>query len=173
MSQSWLDWRSRVGVRATPIGNGVFAARSFRKDQVVGIITGEILTDPEYGSNYCIDLGDNVSLEPIEPFRFLNHSCEPNCKMYVIDPAPLHTRASTRSAVGSAVPSLRLLALRKIVAGEQLLIDYAWPADAAIRCLCGAATCRGWIVCPTELHLLKRARKKRESLDRTYSTAGN
>ena len=27
-----------------------------------------------------------------------------------------------------------------------MTIDYAWPADSAIRCQCGSENCRGWIV---------------------------
>ncbi len=40
---------------------------------------------------------------------------------------------------------------RDILPGEQLTIDYSWPSDRAMRCLCGATACRGWIVDPSEL----------------------
>ena len=40
---------------------------------------------------------------------------------------------------------------RDIMPGEELTIDYSWPADRAMKCLCGAKTCRGWIVDPEEL----------------------
>ena len=40
---------------------------------------------------------------------------------------------------------------RDILPGEELTIDYAWPADRAMKCLCGAKSCRGWIVDPAEL----------------------
>ncbi|MGL6226513.1 MAG: hypothetical protein ACRC10_07795 [Thermoguttaceae bacterium] len=40
---------------------------------------------------------------------------------------------------------------RDILPGEQLTIDYSWPSDRAMQCLCGAKTCRGWIVDPAEL----------------------
>ena len=43
---------------------------------------------------------------------------------------------------------------RDIMPGEELTIDYSWPADRAMKCLCGAKTCRGWIVDPEELHEL-------------------
>jgi SET domain-containing protein len=45
--------------------------------------------------------------------------------------------------------------IRPINAGEELLIDYCWPADAAIPCRCGALGCRGWIVDPAERHLIE------------------
>lgn len=40
---------------------------------------------------------------------------------------------------------------RDILPGEELTIDYAWPADRAAKCLCGTPSCRGWIVDPVEL----------------------
>ena len=40
---------------------------------------------------------------------------------------------------------------RDILPGEELTIDYAWPADRAFKCLCGSPNCRGWIVDPAEL----------------------
>ncbi len=44
---------------------------------------------------------------------------------------------------------------RDILPGEELTIDYAWPADRAARCLCGTPKCRGWIVDPEELDLIE------------------
>jgi len=44
---------------------------------------------------------------------------------------------------------------RDIFPGEELTIDYSWPADRAMKCLCGAKTCRGWIVDPAELKELQ------------------
>ena len=42
--------------------------------------------------------------------------------------------------------------LRDILPNEELTIDYAWPADRAIKCLCGTPQCRGWIIDPAEKH---------------------
>jgi hypothetical protein len=46
-------------------------------------------------------------------------------------------------------------AIRDIMPGEELTIDYAWPADREAKCFCGSPRCRGWIVDPAELHLLQ------------------
>ena len=46
---------------------------------------------------------------------------------------------------------LWLQALTPIEPGEELTMDYAWPADAVIRCGCGAPACRGWIASQEEL----------------------
>ena len=48
---------------------------------------------------------------------------------------------------------------RDILPGEELTIDYSWPADRAAKCLCGSPKCRGWIVDPKELRLIKKPRK--------------
>lgn len=46
-------------------------------------------------------------------------------------------------------------ALRTIRAGEQLTIDYAWSAEAAIRCHCNTENCRGWVVDEDQLAQLQ------------------
>lgn len=134
---------SETGIQVgdTPYGQGVFATRRFPLDAVIHAVAGDIIYDPDYGSDYCIDLGEGFSLEPSPPMSFLNHSCDPNCELQIFEeegkPAPC--------------ADVMLVALRPIEAGEQLTIDYAWPADSAIPCLCGVASCRGWIVDPDEL----------------------
>ena len=50
---------------------------------------------------------------------------------------------------------LRIEAIRDIKKGDEITIDYCWPADQAIKCLCGSPHCRGWIVDLAELHLIK------------------
>lgn len=131
----------RIG--RTPLGRGLFARRRFRPQQVIGVVRGQVIDDPDYSSDYCIELNEGRGLEPAAPFRYLNHSCEPNCELFfweAEEPAPLDR--------------LWLQALRPIEPGDELTIDYAWPADTAIPCGCGAAGCRGWIVSPDELPLL-------------------
>lgn len=115
----------------------MFARRRLWANEVVGEIRGQIVELVGYGSEYCIDLGDGRVLEPDSPFRFVNHSCEPNCEYFYYE--------------GEDPDRLFLHALVTIERGAELTIDYGWPADVAIRCLCGKATCRGWIVHPDEL----------------------
>ena len=132
----------QVCVKETPVGKGVFAIRNYPERSVIGEISGEIIHDPYGGSEYAIEVDAENSLEPHAPFRYVNHSCEPNCEFeLLIDTAEC----------GSERPILYLSALRNIYAGEQLTIEYNWPATSAIPCQCGASNCRGWIVCPTEL----------------------
>ncbi|MGE3778048.1 MAG: SET domain-containing protein [Pirellulaceae bacterium] len=131
----------RVGRART--GKGVFAQKRYRPDCIIGEIQGDLIDDPNYGSNYCLDLEDGRILEPWPPFRFLNHSCEPNCEFDLFDLAN-DSNLSTRRRVF-------LLAMRPIACGEELTIDYSWAPDAAIPCRCQAATCRQWIVRASQL----------------------
>jgi hypothetical protein len=124
-------------------GLGVYATRGFAADEFVGQVHGSVICDPDHSSEYCIALTDRVCLEPVAPFRFLNHSCEPNCILWQLEVEDHHGEF-----VGT---ELWVETLKPIVAGEQLTIDYAWPAGGAIPCLCGSPTCRGWIVDEHEL----------------------
>ena len=135
-----------LSVRNTSVGKGVFAERAFPKNSVVGDITGVIIDDPNYGSDYSMCLGDGRSLEPGPPFRFLNHSCDPNCDYDWDDVEDPET--------GQVDREVYLVAKRDIFAGEQLTIDYNWPANCKIACKCGSDNCRGWVVSLDELHLI-------------------
>jgi hypothetical protein len=134
----------RVGRSRT--GKGVFARIRYRADGLIGEILGELIDQPDYGSDYCIDLEDGRQLEPIPPFRFLNHSCDPNCEFDFFD--------SPDAASSSIRRRVFLWATRDIAGGDELTIDYNWEADAAIPCRCRAATCRGWIVRASQLSRL-------------------
>jgi hypothetical protein len=103
-----------------------------------------VLEDYPEDSSYCMALPSGKLLEPTAPLRFLNHSCDPNCELFYWEDEETNLQEDR----------LWLQTIRPIVPGEQLLIDYCWPADAAIPCRCGAPTCRGWIVDPDEFHLL-------------------
>lgn len=137
----------RLVVCDTPVGKGVFAGRDFAEGAVVGRVGGQVMNDPEYSSDYCIDLGGPLSLEPAAPYRFLNHCCEPNCELVFYEADPSN---------GCEHPSIFVETIARIHVGDQLTIDYGWPASNAIECLCGAANCRGWVVDPEELDELPR-----------------
>jgi hypothetical protein len=134
-------------------GMGVFALRRYRAEQIVGEVTGRIIDDPTYGSDYCMDLGDGLCLEPEGPFRYVNHSCEPNCLLLLEEGFEEDGRR--------VLPKMYLQAIRAIRPNEELTIDYAWPADEAVPCECQSQKCRGWIVAATELSLLLRKRRRR------------
>ena len=143
---------TKESVRVGPSrhGLGVFALRPFTTGEFLGPIRGEIVEDPEYGSDYGIELGDRT-LEPAAPFRFVNHSCQPNCALIIYDDQ--EEGRTPRSL------SVWLEILGEIALGEQMTIDYAWPANAAIPCQCGTASCRGWIVAEEGLDDVVSARQ--------------
>jgi hypothetical protein len=135
-----------VRLGPTPYGRGVFAKRPFRRSEVIGEIHGMFVAASGYGSSYCMEFSDELTLEPDAPFRFLNHSCQPNCHISARTEWDEDTSASRRV--------MYVKSLAPIGPGEQLTIDYAWPAAYAIPCACGSPNCRGWIVTPDQLHLL-------------------
>ena len=141
-----------VFIAETDHGRGLFAAREFQRGEQVGWMEGQIITDESYSSDYCVDLGNGIGLEPQAPFRFLNHSCEPNCELYIVDTDDYGTPL--------AAPRVTVDTIRSISPGEELAIDYGWPADQAIPCGCGADECRGWVVAEQELHMLPKKSRR-------------
>ena len=139
--RSVRDKSVRIG--RTPVGKGVFARKRYPATTIIGEILGDMIEDPDYGSRYCMDIGGGWVLEPHAPFRYVNHSCEPNCEFDYFDLVPAGASQSRRQVF--------LVALREIKPGEELTIDYNWPADVAIPCRCAEPTCRGWIVAPDQL----------------------
>ncbi len=69
-----------VKVEQSRVGLGVFAGRPIPEKVVIGKIEGDIIADEEFCSEYSFDIGDDLQLDPHAPFRFLNHSCDPNCE---------------------------------------------------------------------------------------------
>ena len=139
-----MEFREQgVCLGPSPYGLGVFSLRSFGIHELIGPIRGTVIDDPAYESDYCMELGEHSTLEPESPFRFVNHSCEPNCELLEVE--------SESDDPAARVGQLWLEALCDIPVGEQLTIDYAWPAWAAVPCHCGSPTCRKWIVAVDEL----------------------
>ncbi len=165
-----LDPGVRVG--PSPIGLGVFAVREFMPTEAIGRVDGITIDDPEHGSDYCMELSEKLGLEPAAPFRFINHSCRPNCTLTQVrvlwdddegqddegqDDEGQDDEGQDDEGQDDGAPVERELwieALGQIPPGEQLTIDYAWPADSAIPCGCGSSNCRGWIVAEEELDQL-------------------
>lgn len=144
-----------VMVGQVSFGKGVFARQAIPEGTELGQVLGKVIDDPDYASPYCIDLGDSLSLEPRSPFRFLNHRCEPNCALQLME---------VTFADGSNAPSeIHIAAVADIPEGAELTIDYQWSADGAIKCLCGSNQCRGWVVAAEELPKLMKSTKAKRS----------
>ena len=126
------------------IGRGVYATRAIAVGEVLGPIVGKIITGSSYSSDYAMDLWEDRTLEPDPPFRFLNHSCSANCELFVW----MEDDEEEPNCMWIEV-------IQSVEKGEELTLDYGWPAEGAIPCACGSLECRGWIVTPDELHLLE------------------
>ena len=136
-----------VRIGETHVGRGVFARRRIPAGIVLGEILGTVLDDYPEDPSYVMELSAGRLLDPAPPLRFMNHSCDPNCEIFYWETEP-------EGGTNLEEDRLWLQTIRPVDPGEEILIDYSWPADAAIPCRCGATNCRGWIVDPAELHLL-------------------
>ncbi|KAL3265382.1 hypothetical protein HHI36_009589 [Cryptolaemus montrouzieri] len=97
---------------------------------------------------FCVNekFGENIVKTIIDPTesgnigRYINHSCEPNCKLYTI-------------RINNEVPKLCIFACKDINESEEICFDYGenistdTPLDYKDRvaCLCGKPTCRKYL----------------------------
>ncbi|KAH7919012.1 SET domain-containing protein [Leucogyrophana mollusca] len=170
---------NRVAQRPRDIGIEVFKTRhcgwgaraieSIPKGKVMGLFTGQLVRRdqiedlPESHAGYIFDLdgteakgevnsGEKFSVDSFECgnwTRFVNHSCDPNMKVYsvVYDTVP-----------DMNAPYLAFVAVKPIPARTELTIDYDPCADVdaagpgkskvprnARPCRCESVRCRGWV----------------------------
>lgn len=108
-------------------GKSIFASRSFVKGETVFVISGPIVKTP---SIYTVPIDFDLYIDPIEPGKFLNHSCDPSCGI------------KNRTEV---------VAMRDLQKDEEINIDYAMVVSKydnlklkqEITCKCGSKICRG------------------------------
>jgi uncharacterized protein len=119
-----------IEVRAGHLGQSVFATRAIEKGQV--ILRGWGPRVPERTRHsFQVDHDTHVVIRT--PIELINHSCEPNCGVWL----------------RKGVPVMEIHALRRIEPGEELATDYA-TFEYEIEhmtgdCLCGTPSCRGRI----------------------------
>ncbi|RSL57061.1 hypothetical protein CEP54_008475 [Fusarium duplospermum] len=139
----------RVGVeviKTSDRGYGVRSNRCFRPNQIIMEYAGEIITEAEcerrmtevYKDNECyylMSFDQNMIIDATTGSiaRFVNHSCNPNCRMI--------------KWIVSGQPRMALFAGdRPIMTGEELTYDYnfdPFSAKNVQKCLCGEPNCRG------------------------------
>lgn len=136
--RTWISPKAAKGVPSGIAGRGLVAVEAIRRDEVVAVKGGHIVTTqtlmalPERLQNSDVQIADDLHLVALsdaeyEPVMlFINHSCEPN--------------------VGFA-GNIVLVAMRDIAAGEELTTDYALfdDYDGVMDCQCGRPGCRGRI----------------------------
>lgn len=128
-----------VEVRTSSIdGKGVFGLIGFRHGQRVGELWGEVISVSE-GLRRArrrrriaiVELDEALAIDAAKsdsPFRYVNHSCEPNTML--------------RRGDGW----IRFYARRHISPCEELTCDYGESYhEGKLPCLCGSRMCRGFI----------------------------
>ncbi|KAI2694667.1 hypothetical protein CBS147332_9596 [Penicillium roqueforti] len=135
-------------IKTADRGYGVRSNRSFEPNQIIVEYTGEILTQLEcerrmrtvYKNNECYYLmyfDQNMIIDATRGSiaRFVNHACEPNCRM-------------EKWTVGGK-PRMALFAGdRGVSTGEELSYDYnfdPYSSKNVQQCRCGSANCRGFL----------------------------
>lgn len=133
-------------IKTADRGYGVRSNRTFEPHQIILEYAGEIITqdecdrrmNKEYKNNECyylMSFDQNMIIDATRGSiaRFINHSCEPNCKMVKWTVA--------------GKPRMALFAAEKgIMTGDELTYDYnfdPFSSKSVQRCLCGSANCRG------------------------------
>jgi uncharacterized protein len=131
-------------VVASPIhGYGVVATRDFAVGEVIADVECILWREEEdRDDRYSLWLGEGYFLDMVDQTRWINHSCDPNGEVEADFAADGQHWA-------------RIVAIRPIVAGDEITFDYAFTAELAEPCVCGSAKCRGFIVDEEELHLLR------------------
>jgi hypothetical protein len=109
-----------------PLGASVVAREPIARGEPLLTIEGPVRRRP---SRYTLQIGAHAHVDPAgRLWGFINHSCEPNCRL--------------------DFARWRLVAARSIPAGEELSFNYMtteWDMASPFACRCGAASCSGWV----------------------------
>lgn len=150
----------RIQQRRSPIhGNGVFAKTAIPAETEVIEYQGERLTHAqadrlyshttESGHTFLFTLNDRYVIDANQGgnvARWINHSCEPNCRAVLEE----HGKGNTRH------DRVLIETLRPIAEGEELTYDYGITLEDRLTprlkkiwaCRCGAKTCVGTMLRP-------------------------
>jgi hypothetical protein len=133
-STAYLTDKCEVRNRNVAGGRSVVARAVIEPGELVGVWSGRIVRGdeldalPEEIRRHTVQIEENLFLASIsesEPPDFINHSCEPNAGLD---------------------GQIAIVALRRILPGEEVTIDYAMcdgsPYDE-FDCACGSSLCRG------------------------------
>lgn len=142
---------------------GVFASRDIPEDTKIIEYVGEILKN-KVADQRGIDLADEVDgtdqasvfnfildddhqvdgNKDYNTARFINHSCDPNCWVDIVD------------------QRIWIIALRDIAEGEELTFDYGFDVEhwKEHPCRCGSEYCVGYIVSQEQWPKLKKKVRK-------------
>jgi hypothetical protein len=122
-------------------GYGVVATRPFQRGEVICYGDGVLYdSHAEFDDTYALILpredsgrGEPLFWDLVCQTRWFNHSCDPNTDVML----QWDNTANTMVAWWVAV--------RDIPVGDEITYDYAFVAEVAEPCHCGAPSCRGVI----------------------------
>lgn len=117
------------------IGNMIISLVTFHEEDLIANLSGFIVS---YQTLYTLQMDKGVYLSDTFFSGYLSHSCDPNAKL--------------------AFNPYRLIAIKKIIPGTKLTIDYEETEDYLAQeftCKCGSPNCRKYI-------MGREARKKYE-----------
>lgn len=123
-------------------GYGVVATRPFRQGEIICYGDGMLYDSAtEFDDTYALvlpgedtDNGKPLFWDLVCQTRWFNHSCDPNTDV------TLKWDRETNTMLAWWV------AVRDIPIGDEITYDYAFVADVAEPCHCGASNCRGVII---------------------------
>ena len=150
-------------------GGGVFATKNIKKGLRIIEYEGEkinksegdkrsaqrikkFLDSKETGSVYIFELNKKYDIDGSLEYnkaRYINHSCDPNCEVNIID------------------DKIWISSIKNIKKGDELSYDYGYDFDEDFRdhpCKCGSKSCVGFIISSDDwtkyLSYLKKIIKK-------------
>tara|TARA_A100001015_G_C14894697_1_gene673916 strand:+ start:345 stop:842 length:498 start_codon:yes stop_codon:yes gene_type:complete len=152
-------------------GRGIFAKKNISKNTKIIQYVGDKITKSEgdrrsskriknylnssvTGSVYIFELNSRYDIDGFVKWnkaKYINHSCEPNCEVDIID------------------NEIWISSIKKIKAGEELTYDYGYSFDKDDYkdhvCKCGSKNCIGFIISSDEWvkylsHIKKIIKKK-------------
>lgn len=122
-------------------GLGVVAGHAMQPDVLVAEYVGDVLPQAEADlrmsqrnskMTYMLSLGNGFVIDASRignVSRFINHSCEPNCRVEF-------WQVSGRVAAA-------VMTKQPVMQGEELTFDYKLDSHVHGECFCGASSCRG------------------------------
>ncbi len=110
-------------------GKGVFAGRSYKKNDEILIFGGEYKQFTEISDfTHYLQISPDIYLSPSGSFDdYVNHSCNPNCAVFFFDSVVV------------------LKAIKNIKKHNQLTFDYGtilFNEPTRFECFCGSKKCR-------------------------------
>jgi len=148
-------------------GSGLFAKTNIKKGQKVIQYIGDKVTkregdkradkqirkakkDKNNGMVYVFELNKRYDIDGDVDYnfaKFINHSCNPNCEVDIID------------------NEIWISSIKRIKKGAELFYNYGYPFDTDFVdhiCKCGSHNCVGYILSDNDWPKLKKELKKKK-----------